>query len=1117
MPQPLPGPVARAVIVATASICASALPILAAPKFQITFFDDAYAVHSTTNPGWIKFTILTSDLNTVYFQNSNQYPFHYDFAVAELPQFQGMTRTQFDQVTLHATGQQAILGAVIFPPTAAGGGPLSREYGIEFVGLDPYPSSLIRDLFFTVRSRVIANPEAQALYFPAFEQQATAAQNEAYFTAEGITISSTERWATGNSCYSFGWALGRLVYLPPTQIDAAWLAGTLTPDDILLTDGVPAEVPAVAGVISLAPATPNSHVVILSQTFRLPFVYLALAGDAAKAQSFVGRQVLLRADDYQGGCRLRLVDVDGELDQATLTQIRALKQPPPLNIAAMQSYGAYSANASTLVLSDISRFGGKAANFGTIRRAIPASSPVATAFSFDLWNRFLDQLLANGRTLRAEIALRLAPFAWPPDMSDLDTVLVGIQDLIKDTAQTTFSSTLQNAVVATLQDPQYGFDPLRNLRFRSSTNVEDADQFTGAGLYDSYSGCLADDLDSNSSGPSLCDSSESSERGVFRAIRRVFASFYNLNAYLERLRYHVNEAQVGMAMLVHHSFPDPIELANGVALFERQSAASRSADLVTQTGASSVTNPEPGAIPEVVKASISSSGTVSLSVRQYSNLLPLGAKVMTYPSDYQNLTNLLALVAERYVAESGLSSFTLDFEYKKLAPNGSLSVDQVRRVPQPSDAPSITPFLINAPGDYCLLQGESEVGPLGLHRLKSRFTFSTRNLWLTPANLTQSFFADSALEYGDSCQLYEESGPLSQWPAAVHGFASGTATDGWSFASLQVPRAFSLRTDNVPTLVAPSASAILVLADLGWFENFDRSNGCLFLDVGYAQPVPEIDPTDSYGTTTSAPAHLCRCLTPDAKDVLQQRVVNAPGGVSIVTRFYWRSGNAVAGYTAPLSRFVDTVITGLTTTTLTLTDEHAQTYKPYHHNFSEHFVFEPGLDPGVTATQRAELQSRGIRGIVLYCNGSGCTHTLYNDSAWGGACLGCTGFDGDHDGHCTASSAPDCNDADSLVWQRPGEVPDVGFVDRELLTWGIPSAQGRPALQFDVLRSANRSDFGASAICLESDDDSDLGAFDGSIPGPGAVFYYLVRAQNTCDGSLGYRSNGVERTGRSCP
>ena len=64
-----------------------------------------------------------------------------------------------------------------------------------------------------------------------------------------------------------------------------------------------------------------------------------------------------------------------------------------------------------------------------------------------------------------------------------------------------------------------GFPVLRYI------NVEDSEHFTGAGLYDSYSGCLMDDLDGDSTGPSQCDPAEPQERGVFRAIHKVYASF----------------------------------------------------------------------------------------------------------------------------------------------------------------------------------------------------------------------------------------------------------------------------------------------------------------------------------------------------------------------------------------------------------------------------------------------------------------------------------------------------------------------------------------------------------------------------------------------------------------
>jgi hypothetical protein len=62
------------------------------------------------------------------------------------------------------------------------------------------------------------------------------------------------------------------------------------------------------------------------------------------------------------------------------------------------------------------------------------------------------------------------------------------------------------------------------VRFRSSSTMEDLLEFNGAGLYDSTSACAAADLDLDGRGPSHCDPSQPDERGIERALKRVWAS-----------------------------------------------------------------------------------------------------------------------------------------------------------------------------------------------------------------------------------------------------------------------------------------------------------------------------------------------------------------------------------------------------------------------------------------------------------------------------------------------------------------------------------------------------------------------------------------------------------------
>jgi len=1079
-------------------------------KNSIVFPDDPFAVPSApSEPGWIKFTILVDDPGTVIYQNSNVYPFHYDFAVNELPPFAGMTPEQFDQVTLYDEGQLAILGGVILPPLI-GYDHVFPEYGIQLVRQDPYDPAEVVALFNLVKSTVQAEPNVQAFYFPTYEQRASAEANREYFESQGIVVSSPARWATGNTCYSNGWALGPLKYFEGSQIETAYLNGDLEPGDVLLTDELPAEIPFVAGVITLAPTTPASHVVILAKTFSVPMTHLLLDGDAQRAQELVGHKLVLRVEEIHDNCRVRLIDVEGVLDQATIEEILLLKQPPELEIDAIEAYGAYSASTDLLQPSDIRFFGGKAANFGLLRQAIPDNSPVAAAFSFDLWDAFLDESLPGGGTLREIIAGQLAGYTYPPDMQALFATLDGIRDLIKDDDETFFPSAAESAILDTLQNPRYGFNPLAKIRFRSSTNVEDSDKFSGAGLYDSYSGCLADDLDGGNGGPSRCDPEQPSERGVFRAIRKVFASFYNFNAYLERLRHGIDENLVGMAILVHRSFPDEEEMANGVALL-KPLPTSDEIDMITQLGSSSVTNPEPGAIPEEVFTWVyHPTGGVYPTVMVYSNLVVLGETVMNFPSDYKTLANRLVSVAEAYELATGATDYLLEYEYKKMDP-GDIIVKQVRRVPQADDTPSITPFLINEPVDYCLFQGETgEV--FGNHRLKSRWSFQTRSMWLTEENLQEGFYADTTLEYVEACQAYQQTGPLVEWPLASHTFGEGTAVDGWRFGMLQNPRNYTLSTRYIPTLVAPSRSPLLTLRDF--------AGGCLWLQVDYDEPVPSVDWFGNPVTTLTDNGQLCSCFEEQVGDKLQQRVMNDPGGVTIDTTFYWPPPPVMGpGYTAPLVRWVETSIHGLTTTPIVLHGDYSQTYRPEHHNFSEHFIFDPAQEPGIPQAQLDELAAAGVRFIHAVSDYDEPPMTFYDDPSCD-PCLGCSGFDSDHDGYCTGDPTFDCDDTRGDIWATPGEVPGVGFLDRITVAWSEPLEPGGTTPFYDTIRSADATDFTTGGTCVESDDGPDREANDPDEPATGTVLHYLVRAQNECpagEGPVGESSNGTPRQARPCP
>ena len=1129
-------------------------------KSQIAFPDDAFASYSRAGSvAWIKFTIFPEPNDPdLYFQDSKKYMFHYTFAVKHLGPFVGMTTQQFNEATLFKDNQQAVLGTVIFPPVS--GSPARAdfpEYGIQFVRQDPYDREQVRDMFNLVKAHVTAPADVQAFYFPTYEQEAAAQADREWFESQGIKLGSTARWIQGNISYSQGWALGRLKFFAAKDVVIAYHSSSLEPTDILLTDGIPAELPYLAGILSQTPSTPNSHVAILSRAYGVPFAYAALAADAARAQKLVGHRVIYTVyEDQYGTCDLKLIDTEGFLDEATIAQVLGLKKVSPLHVSPMEPYGAIGIPTSELTPEAVRYVGGKASNFGILHAALPDNSPKSIALTFDLWNAFLDQPLrpapelvlepgkymlfwadddeeqgpthtsfalsrsgesvalidrdgataidvvqfgsqkedvswgrsvdgggtwnafkkptpgqpnaseepvkgkglvinevmadngetledpceagdfpdwielynasdspitlngmyltddvnrptkwqipvaTKGKTLREEILLRLSPFtSYPPaDLQKLAMDLAVIRNLFTSAGATPFVPELRDAVIDAVSNPEYGFEPNVPLRFRSSTNVEDSEDFVGAGLYDSFGGCLADDLDADDNGPCACDPNRETEDSILETIRQVFASFYNDNAYLERLRHEVNEADVGMAVLVHHSFPDEIELANGVATLDRKdSAESTIVTLVTQTGSVSVTNPTDASIPEEVVAEVLSSGFVKLtpaSLKRQSSLIPVGRTVMDWPNDYRNLVGLLMRVSNQFSQTTGKTNYTLDLEYKKVAPGGGvlpaggLVVKQVRQVPSPAQ---VTPFLIDVPLELEVFPGEFEImeatDVFADHRLKSRWTLETQSMVLDANNLNARLYGKVRMEYvdGDQVRTIEQQMPLL--PFAAHAFDGQAATDTWQLPDLANPRTYGLNTTQIPTAVSPDQSPIVTLADLGAnarnIMNIDLPYKCLMLKVEYNLPVPswrqqpaQSTLPSSLGTTTNDRVYLWPRLSPEPDDILQQRSF-ASGGVSVRTSFYFPP--PPAGFaswelaTAPLKRWDRTVIEGLTAEPIVLQGYYSQTYRPEHHNQIENFLFEPRLEPGISPEILSQLKDKNIRLIHLIYDNTGGT------------------------------------------------------------------------------------------------------------------------------------------------
>jgi len=1091
-------------------------------KNQIEYPSEEF--QSWTSPPYVKFTIITKegfDPNVVCYQDCRMYEYHFDFALECLDPFIGMTIEQFDDVTLHETGQQAVLGAVILSPWAD---PPFNEYGIQLVRNDPYSREEIVSLFNIVKASVIAEPNVTAYYFPTYEQYTVARQNRDWFESQGVPIGSTAQWAEGNASYSDGWALGTLKFFAGSEIQAAFTNGDLLPGDILLTDGVPAEIPSVAGIICLMPSTPNSHVAILAKSQGVPFVYLAIEQDAARAQGLVNRSVYLAAssENMQLFSTVKLLDA-GSLSEQEKASLLELKQTSPITITPMTHWGQFWADTNDLQPADIGYVGGKAANFGILRRAIPDNSPQAMAFSFDLWNAFLDQTLPSmapavlapgghaliwadddteqgpfhasfklsksgediglfesdgqtlidslsfgpqqedisygrsvdggdiwqffenpspgaanspagdsndlvinefmadnkttiedpaesgefpdwielfngtsdtvilsgmfltddlndpmkwqirtpftGGTIREEIASRLSQYTrYPPaDMKGLSRDLAAIRNLIENSNTAQFDPQIKSAVIDALET--FGFDPGTKIRFRSSTNVEDSEAFTGAGLYDSYSGCLADDLDHDDTGPCACDASDGAERGVFRAIRKVFASFYNDNAFLERLKHGVNETDAGMALLAHQSFPDEIELANGVVTMQRSWSMDWTANVVCQKGAVSVTNPPADAVPEEVNIEMSHfEGALPWLVRR-SSLVPLRENtVLEWEQEYIELYELLVLAADEYCKVVQKDDIMLDFEFKKVAPEGKLIIKQIREIPLPENVEYTTPYMLSEPREYVSLQGRGS-NVFTSHRLKSRWTLKPKNIWLSEENLQQCIYDTVDIEYLADGQIRQISVELPSLPGARHTyeppeweFGQYALTDTWRFEDINNPRTYRLRTE--PLFESVVRDPIVTPDDLR-----------IGLEIEYEKPVL----IDDVNMTLTEETTLYQPWEPAEEDFMDTCSFDDPNtGVSVTVQHYARW--SMMGGTPTSVQFDQTRIEGLTTEPIVLVGYFSQSFGGGSHLCPKNFLFEPALEPGISQAILDELKDKNVKYIYYTTGARECRPTEWQDT-----------------------------------------------------------------------------------------------------------------------------------------
>lgn len=934
------------------------------------------------DPRWAKFIIDLSDGDKIHFVDSNRFPFHYDFAKQNLPAFASIERRAFDSISLFPRSQRLVLGTVLVSVT-------SHALAIQLVGNEPYDTAAIVRHVRNV-SNAILQPVGgivPTFYMPSTEQADYAAAHSQELSRAGVQVLTSIMWSDGTQCYSPGWSIARLKYVKTSDIDRAYASGDLRDTDILLTEGVPAEVPHVSGIISMRPSTPSSHVALLSQSFHIPFAYVADELVRRMAQTLDGKDVAFWAGQAttSNRCEVRLRDMTGRMDAGLVDHVARLKAPARVAVKAIRRSGQYFIPAAGLTAEDVSIAGGKATNFSLLRAAIPDNSPVAYGLTFDAWLAFMGQPYGGQGSLADEIKRRLQPLGSPPnDPGQAGRVLEDVRKLI---IEAPFPADAKQAILSEIRAKFSGLDPKRKLRFRSSTNVEDTGTFNGAGLYDSFSGCIADDLNPGNTGPSACDQAEPKRRGIFRAIQKDYASFYNLNAYVERQRHAIDESQVGMALAVHYSFPDAEEFANGVITAEYPASK---VQIVSQAGAASVTNPDANSLPEIAGFEFNGE-SLAVSILQSAASSIDGKPVLGPKEKYAELKKLVDdVVAGWRQRNPGREAFTLDFEYK-LGPQGKLMIKQVREVPM--DAPRPAPvYLAKGSATVCSQQqiGRSQ-DVMGGQRLNMRLEYE----------LNAGFVNDASFK-----------GPLANIKLNLPGFEGvprvieGNIT---SFAGYRFGRSTNSEPESKQSFgIPPDDNGMTALTII---SNIDETRDSRFqlpvmlaedvrLEVraDYSRDQPMIlgthaaihsddyqqndfGPTPAqnalaevgeatWQTTRQDWSKLGPCSLPANQyaEPYENHQLQSPEGRVRVAASFWEPPFEyilMDNGTRPMLAWNRAEITGLASKSIVLTSMFSMSGLPQHHNAVEEYVFQPSADPGVDAATREELKRLKVRYIYV--------------------------------------------------------------------------------------------------------------------------------------------------------
>ena len=439
----------------------------------------------------VLFVIDRKDKNKIYYVNKKRYSFHKDFVNGTYLSLES-GKEFFDNNYLKPN-RRFILGTVAYQT------PLKR-WTYEFWEGDLIPSDQIQ-----LAGEIIN----KTFFVPVAFKPNSLRQEEASHSLVGVerVLQSDIAREQAYQALNLAKGLGRIHIID--KLDDHVEIGF---NEILVLDEVPVQLPPVAGIITSQPSTPLSHINLLAKGWNIPNAYIKNAKELLKQydgwwvafETNRENYTIKRADlnqlrEYQRRLKERLDVITPKFDLAETRLLNLSQQRKALSIA----------------------FGGKSANLGEVMHARLPGIIVPSGFTIPF--HYYDEFIKRNK-LDDEIFTLLNDQKFVHDPAYRRERLTALRDRIQ---KAEFDPELRKEVLQRVTREYAG----KGLFIRSSSNSEDLPKFSGAGLYTTVPNVRGD-------------------KEIIEAIKTVWASLWNFDAYEFRERANVDHSKIFMAVLL---------------------------------------------------------------------------------------------------------------------------------------------------------------------------------------------------------------------------------------------------------------------------------------------------------------------------------------------------------------------------------------------------------------------------------------------------------------------------------------------------------------------------------------------------------------------------------------